>query len=197
MATVTATASSAAKPGEFGFFPSDGACCVVGWVKLLFLYFISGLRVDGCAVGGCFAANASFISKSDGDSGRYLLLFCERVGVLCIPADALVFRSLVSWPSSVDFLFPPVLAVLTADALSTTSIRHGRWSWRWLLRLIQSLASCSEKEGGPGLAPMLGCGGRMRGCRHRHLGLWSYLVVILFCFRVFFAKCWGCTVLHF
>ena len=132
-ATATATVSSAAKPGEFGFFPSDGVCCVVGWVKLLFLCFVSGLRVDGCAVGGCFAANASFISKSDGDSGR----------------EDLFFRSLAVWPATVDPFSSPLLHNLAADG--------------WILRRHQALESLVKIGGGTNPYLHAGSGGGVGG----------------------------------
>ena len=115
----TATTPSAATIGEFGFFPCDGTC-----------YVVSGLPMDGCAMGGfSSAASTSFFSKSDGDSGRVDLFF----------------RSLAVWPATVDSFSSPLLHKLAADG--------------WILRHHQALESLVKIGGGTNPYLHAGSGG--------------------------------------
>jgi len=97
------------------------------------------------------------------------LLFCERAGLLFLcgfvfgafqrgphgffdsgdgDGMRIYFRSLVSVLAAADCFSSSFLRELMANFRSSSTMRSGDASGRWLMRLIQGLESLSEKEGG-------------------------------------------------
>ena len=101
-----------------------------------------------------------------------------------------LFRPSASRPVTVDFFSSSFLHVWSADARSTSTIRLGGGSGRWILRLFQCLASRGEAEGG---ASRTLVGGFGKPAFRRYLD--ERMVMGLFVFsllpKVSFAKGWG------
>ena len=116
-------------------------------------------------------------------------MFFRIVG-LAAGGGGKLFRSLVSWPAMADLSSSPFLAARMADVLSTRMIRLGEWSGRWILRLLQCLASGGEEGGGSLRAPAAGWPVLRR---YQFLEGVRALSVISFLSRVLFAKGWGCV----
>ncbi|KAG2559719.1 hypothetical protein PVAP13_8KG132181 [Panicum virgatum] len=105
--------------------------------------------------------------------------------------NVMLFRSPASSPAAADFISSFIFLARTADARSTSTIRLGGGSGRWILRLFQCLAPCKKVGGGFARIPASGYG-RPVFRRRRSLDVSVEVLVIFMLSRVFFVKAWGC-----
>jgi len=195
-----------ARHGVVGFFPasSDG-----GSVKLSFLLLSVALVLG--SVAGLSSIMVTGVVRF------VFLLFCERAGLLFLcgfvfgafrrgphgffdsgdgDGMRIYFWSLVSVLAAADCFSSSFLYELIADFRSSSMMRSGDASERWLMRLIQGLESLSEKEGGACLGPAALAHRRQLG-PSRCSSSWGLFGVISGCSRVVCVKCLECTVLPF
>lgn len=117
-----------------------------------------------------------------------------RVGVFCVPEDALRFRSSAVLSTAADSCSSSCLRVAMTDGRSAFNKRAGGGSGRRVLQQIHELESCAEEEGGLLLALVILAGGQFSEAGLDGGGVFD---VISSSSRVFPINLQGCTVLSF